>query len=195
MPRGEPIPTEELQQIMDLFVDCRKRGMSKMDCYTRIGQLVGRTPKVIGVTITRLNPTTDLAKMFIRARAMKLVKRLVNKAGPSEIINILERPSMGVLDAPSKVGEGQGGFFISVSADTCGAVKVGVAQGIERPQLEAAADFDPFADYQQDANVIDTIAVKENAHVEDGNAKNGPTRAELVIAQVRKRLEDARNSA
>lgn len=164
MPSGVPITPDVVAHIMELFLDCRKRGMPIMDSYRRVGQQVDIDPKVIGTVVHRLRPTTDIAKMYFRASALKMARRIARKGSPSELIDVLSRPSIGVLDAPKGKGDGDGGgnFFISVSADTCGAVKVGVAAVRDQPEIESGESFDPFSE---------TIDVgQESYHVENGNA-------------------------
>ena len=147
MPSGQPIPNSDVEHILSLFTDLRKRGMAIMDCYTRIGQLMDRDPKVIGTVVNRYRPTTDTAKMYFRARALKMAQRIVRKGSPSELMDVLSRPSIGVLDSAKGNGDSGGGnFFISVNADTCGAVKVGVAGVANAPQLESGEVFDPFSE-------------------------------------------------
>lgn len=192
MPSGQPIPNSDVEHILSLFTDLRKRGMAIMDCYTRIGQLMDRDPKVIGTVVNRFRPTTDTAKMYFRARALKMAQRIVRKGSPSELMDILSRPSIGVLDAAKKADEAGGGnFFISVNADTCGAVKVGVASMKEAPQLESGEAYDPFSE---------TIDVgQENYHVENGNAVDagrveGADEGLSVIERVRSQLARVRHA-
>lgn len=193
MPRGIPIQPDEMQQILDLFNDSRRKGRSLMEAYKIVGAFVERDAKVIAQVIQRLRPTTDLAKMYLRAKGLRMAKRLVAKASPAEIINILERPSIGVLDPVKKIEGGGGGFFLSVNAESCGAVTVGVlgAGTEERKQLPAAEEspFDPFAD------VIDIN--QEVTSGENGDAEHGPdepeqARAETAIERVRRQLAERR---
>lgn len=200
MPRGVPIQPDEIQHMLDLYTDCRKRGMAIMEAYKRVGALLGRDPKVVGVTIARLRPTTDLGKMYLRAKSFRLVKRLVAKASPAEIIDILQRPSIGVLDPVKKIdGGGGGGFFMSVNVESCGAVKVGAMQAqAPQPQLEAhnaeddGANFDPFSE------VIDIEGVVEH---ENGDAECRPDgaetqgRSETAIEKVRRQLAERRQNS
>lgn len=191
MPRGVPIQPDELQHMLDLFNDLRKRGLSIMECYKRIGLLLERDPKVVGVTINRLRDTTPLAKMYLRSKSYRLVKRLVAKAGPAEIIDILQRPSVGVLDPIKKVEGGGGGFFLTVNADSCGAVKVGVLQPPvqEQKQLESGDEpqFDPFAD------VIDVgQGASDEQNGDAPHRETAETSTETVIARVKRQLAQRR---
>lgn len=195
MPRGIPIQPDEIQHILDLFNDCRKKGRSLMESYKLVGAMVERDHKVIANIIQRLKPTTDLARMYFRAKSYKLAKRLVAKASPSEIIDILQRPSVGVLDPIKKVDMGPGGFFLSVNAESCGSVKVGVMQPQpEQKQIESGEEeptpFNPFAD------AID-VGQGEN-HGTDGDAEYRETAQqgseETVIERVRRQLAQRRGA-
>lgn len=199
MPRGIKVEADEIQHILDLFNDSRKHGRGLMDSYTLVGAQVGRDKKVIAGIIQRLKPTTDLARMYFRAKAYKMAKRVVAKASPGELMDVLQRPSIGVLDPVKKIEGGGGGFFLSVSTESCGAVKVGVAAipgALEEPkQLGEGEDtpvFDPFSE------VID---VGQGAdHEPYGNAEfradeSHPPRTETVIERVRRQLAERRQSA
>lgn len=195
MPRGIRAQPDEIQHILDLFNDCRKKGRSIMESYRLVGAQVGRDQKVIGTIINRLRPTTDMAKMYLRAKSYRLVKRLVAKAGPSEIIDILQRPSIGVLDPIKKVDSGPGGFFLTVNADSCGAVKVGVmgAHTAQKQLPEATEDevYNPFTDF---IDVGQGAAHAENGDAGDGEADATETRAESVIQRVKRQLAEQRQA-
>jgi hypothetical protein len=133
------------QEILLKFDAYRREGDSIMLAVTRIGEETKLAPRTVHALLQRLQPTTDIAKMYLKAKAFRLAKRLVNKASPAEAIDILERPGMNVLEPTKKVEGGGGGFFLSVQTDTCGAVKVGVATGQAMPQLPATTpDFNPY---------------------------------------------------
>lgn len=195
MPRGIKIEADEIQHILDLFNDSRKRGRSLMDSYTLVAQQVGRDAKTIASLIQRLRPTTDLARMYFRAKAFKMAKRIVKKASPSELIDVLQRPSIGVLDPIKKIDTGPGGFFLSVNAESCGSVKVGVAQlppAPDLPQLEEGeTPFDPFSEV---INVNQSLEVQHESH---GYAEYRETREEqheTTIERVRRQLKERRES-
>jgi hypothetical protein len=154
--------------MLDLFNDCRRRGMSIMESYERVGLHVGRSAAVVGITINRLRPTTDMAKMYLRAKSLKLVKRLVKKASPAEIIDVLSRPSIGVLDPAKKEEAGRAGFFLSVSADSCGAVKVGLTNLEPVKELAEGEVFDPFS-----TNARDVIDLERGVSYATRNAESG----------------------
>jgi hypothetical protein len=154
MPKGTTTPIHIQQEILLRFDAYRREGMDIMAACTRISaDLAGREedrfeipPRSIWAMLNRLRPTTDMAKMYLKAKAMRLVKRVVAKANVSEAIDILSRPGIDVL-SPAQKGvdsSGPAGFFLTVKADTCGAVTVGAMVGPQPvKQLEEAA-FDPF---------------------------------------------------
>jgi hypothetical protein len=100
--------------------------------------------------VDRFRPTAMLASDFLRSKAFRMAKRLVREADSGQLIDILSRANMGVI-APKSSGEGGNqGFVLSVQADSCGAVRVGMASGMQR-ELPAAtgedyAETDPWRD-------------------------------------------------
>lgn len=155
MPKGIPIPIHIQQEILLRFDDYRRKDHGIMHaCALISADLSGRdedkydiSAHSIWVMLNRLRPTTDMAKMYLKAKAMRLVKRVVAKANVSEAIDILSRPGMDVLAPAQKHVESSGpaGFFLTVQADTCGAVTVGAMIG-QQPQKQLTEPaFDPFA--------------------------------------------------
>lgn len=195
MPSGIAIQPDEIQQILDEYADCRKKGREIMESYRLIGTFHSRDPKLIQQIVARHKPTTDLAKMYFRSKAYRMAKRIVAKGSPSELIDILERPGIGVLDTIKKIEGGTGGFFLTVNAESCGAVKVGVLQpGAADPKQLESGDEEPFNPF---ADIIDVG--QERAYEQVGNAQYGPsepteTHAETVIARVKRELAEARRA-
>lgn len=199
MPRGQPLQPDEIQQILNVYKDCRKRGMAITEAYKRVADLTQRDYRHIGQVIRRLEPTTDLSKMYLRAKSYRLVKRLVKKANTTEIIDILSRPDIGVLAPAKSIEQGPTGFFLSVKADTCGAVNVGVMQGTpaDRKQL-AEKPFDDIIDVGQGENhgengdAADALA----AYREEDRAETPVIGSyETVIEKAKRKLTEARERA
>lgn len=143
--RGSRIPHYQLQEILTRFDYWRKRGKGLQECYELIGQEVGRSTKVIGVTINRHRPTAGAARLYLQNRAYALARKLVRDADAPLILELLSRPSLGVIDPVQKTGGGEGGFFLSVTADSCGAVKIGVATQQALPAApDPTAPLNPF---------------------------------------------------
>jgi hypothetical protein len=137
MPKGAPILESELALILERFDHYRKvEGLGLMQAYEAVGSETGRSTKVIGVIINRQRPTVNAARTYLRSKALRMARKIVKRGSTADLINILERPGIGVLDPLKRQDGGGGGFFLSVSADSCGAVKIGVATG--QAQLPAA---------------------------------------------------------
>lgn len=142
MPRGVRIQAGEISLMMGMFNRLHvKEGMALTETYKTIGEAVGRDFKTVCDVIKRYLPTTDLGTAILRANAADMALKIVKKGTVAELIDVLERPNIGVLDPIKKGGgEDNSGFVLSVTADTLGAVKVGVAVGGSAPKqaLEAA---------------------------------------------------------
>lgn len=115
----------EALDILELMEESLKRGYSLAQTYRWIGRMQGRNPKTIENFIRRNRSTVEYAKMKLRGAASDIVDKIIDKAPTHELIDILSRPNIGVLDPIKKV-EGGGGFILNVSAESCGAVKIGV---------------------------------------------------------------------
>jgi hypothetical protein len=143
MPKGVRIPASEVSLIMGMFYKLhQKEGHPLTETYKIIGEAVDRDFKVVCDVVKRYLPTTDLATAIFRAKAADMAMKVVRKGSVAETINILERPNIGVLEPLKKGGDnGEGGFVLSVSADSLGAVKVGVAvgAGATKQAIEAGA--------------------------------------------------------
>ena len=142
MPRGVRIQAGEISLMMGMFNKLhRVDGMPLTETYKVIGDAVNRDFKTVCDVIKRYLPTTDLGTAILRANAADMALKIVKKGTVAELIDVLERPNIGVLDPVKKGGgEAETGFVLSVSADSLGAVKVGVAVGGSAPKqaLEAA---------------------------------------------------------
>lgn len=156
MPKGTKIPIHIQQEVLLRFDDYRRQGQSIMQSCAQISldlqqadEPYALPPKSVWAMLQRLRPTTDIAKMLLKASAVKLVKRVIKKANVAESMDILSRPGIDVLNpvAKGEMGNGPTGFFLTVNADTCGAVTVGAAIGQAPAPKQIAADvpFDPFS--------------------------------------------------
>lgn len=136
MAKGVRIPWAEL----DVMLSTYKRQVGsrpRMEIYQELYELFEGKYHVnsIASAIARYQPTTELATVILKKGAMRLASRVVRRANVTEAIDVLSRPNIGVLD-PIKKTEGGGGFIISVTAESCGTVKVGAA-------------FNPLTDHPQ----------------------------------------------
>lgn len=131
------VRSEELADILALYEEQKRAGKPLMECYAAVGEVVGRSPAVVRSIISRLRPTNALARVYIQSKSMKLAMKVVREANVAQAIDILTRPNIGVLD-PLKSNNNEGGFFMSMTADSCGAVKLAVTN--QRPQIEGDTD-------------------------------------------------------
>lgn len=82
----------------------------------------GRSVAAISRLRAKYSPTTFLAERLIKAKALDLTQRVIDKADVDQSIEVLSRPNVGVLQ-PLKSGGGDfGGVHISVSANSVGAI-------------------------------------------------------------------------
>lgn len=125
----EPIEEEEQLDILSLMEESLAKGFTIEATYKYIAKVQGRSPEAIKYFLKKLRSTKTLAKMKLEAGLSKMVDRVIEKAPTTELIDILSRPNIGILE-PAKRGGEQTGFVLSVQADTCGSVKVGVAAGV-----------------------------------------------------------------
>lgn len=136
-----PLRPEQIQHIVKLFKIYIRKGRTKENACEEIGNLYGRSAYTIKELVTRITAdTTDIARDYIKSNALRLAMRVVRDGSVAQAMDILERSNVGVLAPKKQVESGSRGFFLTVSADSCGAVKVGAAI-IDTPdpaQLEAA---------------------------------------------------------
>lgn len=143
---AKPIAPETLQFILDRFDYHRKAGRGISESYRLVALETNYAECTIGQIVNRMRPTVGAARLYLRSKALRMARRLVKEAKAPELLDILSRPSMGVIDPAAKSEGGGGGFFLSVQAQDCGAVKIGVATGQSMlPSAPVAEEFDPFS--------------------------------------------------
>lgn len=81
----------------------------------------GRDHSTISRIKKRFHPTAKLATRLIKASAMELAQRVIDKADVNQALDILSRPNIDVLKPQSKGDSGGTGIFISVGNDSLGA--------------------------------------------------------------------------
>lgn len=148
---GRRLRLHEHAELIARYNDLRKRQYNHKESCAELATLYSRSWSGIDYIIRRYQPTTDLAQMILRTNAARLAMRIVRKANVSEAIDILSRKNIGVLAPKTEESGGQTGFFLSVSADSCGAVKVGVQINAPAP-IESAAPSEIL-------DIIDTESV------------------------------------
>lgn len=106
-----------------------------------IGEELGRDPTTIYRLINELKDTTELGAATLRKNVAGLVQRLVDKAEPAHIIDILSRPNIGILEPVNKgtPGGGSGGgssIVINVQPNFLAAVGEDYVKGLRSEQHE-----------------------------------------------------------
>lgn len=115
---------DQIQHILKLCRVYLRKGYTMEDACAEIAQLYDRSPATIRGLVYRLTAdTTGVATAFIKSNALKLTMRVVREASVQQAMDILERPNIGVLAPKKQAAEGARGFFLTVQADSCGAVK------------------------------------------------------------------------
>jgi hypothetical protein len=143
MPRGQRIPVQEIEEIVGRFNALRRKGKSLTEAYKSVAETMGRDWKVIASVMYRLQPTTDFAKVYLKAEALKLARRVVRNANVGEALDVLTRPNIGVLQPIKSRASGGAQVFCSITLDSIGA--------IARPASQVAAPSD-----QLSSNAVET---------------------------------------
>lgn len=94
----------------------------------KIGVESSRSTGTIWAIVKRMTPTVDVAQDYFRANAFRMAHKIVKEGSPQLLVDVLSRPNVGALDPIKQESGGGGGFFLSVQADSCGAVTVAVQQ-------------------------------------------------------------------
>jgi transposase-like protein len=95
---------------------------------TRIAEDLGRPRQTIYRFLLSMRDTTALARRVFRAGAYQLAERVVQHATVDQALDVLARPGIEVIaPAPASPKAGSPSVLVSVSAEACGAVLVGVA--------------------------------------------------------------------
>lgn len=138
---GPKLSIPDLADIIGRLKGLRASGIAIGEACEVVAQEMGREPSAIYAAWKRLSPTVDIAEVYLRSQAFKLATRVVREANVDQAIDILSRKNVGVLAPKTEEGSGQGGFFLSVQADSCGAVKIA---GGHVPQLPVANEFEMY---------------------------------------------------
>lgn len=117
------IPRLEVAEILKLYKFYKERELGTKAACEEVCKVYPYQWTTIYALVKRLEPTTGLAQTYIKAGALRLAKRIVAKASVAESIEVLSRPNIGVLESRQQA-TGGGGFFLSISKDSCGAFKM-----------------------------------------------------------------------
>ena len=95
-----------------------------------VAEEFGRTAETIAGLLKSLRPTTELARATLLSRANELVTKVVDKADVDQIIDVLSRTNVGVLDPIAKGrGDTNVGIMVSVQQGSLAAVTVPAIEG------------------------------------------------------------------
>lgn len=133
---------EEIGTIIGRFRQLVKAGTLVVDAYNIIGTELNLKPSTVQNVIRRLKSSQRIATEYLQANALRLAMRVARKANVDQSIDILSRPNIGVLEPIKRNENSGGGFFLAVSADSCGAVKVVAGQSPEEAPLSLPAGPD-----------------------------------------------------
>lgn len=127
---GARLRAHEISDILSRYKALAGQGQTQKDAAKVIAEVYDRPIETILSVLKRFRPSIDAASAYMQAESLRLAMRVVRKANVSESIDILSRQNIGVL-APKHDGGGNGGggFFLSVTADTCGAVTMVAGAG------------------------------------------------------------------
>lgn len=112
----------------DMFTNGPKP-VSPAEAYSKISENTGREIDNVRKFIRSMRDTTTLATRVIRARSSQLVEKVLRKADPALLVDILQRPNIGVLKPVVKEPVAQIGIFVSTGRDSLGAT--GTASGAD----------------------------------------------------------------
>lgn len=176
-----------------------------MRCCQEIAQELDMLPETVHNIIRRLAPTTDVARMYLRSKALVLAHRVARNANVAESMQLLQNPIMGVIE-PVQKGDmgGGGGFFLQINAQDCGAVKVGVQHVAAAPQtgVESPKTFNPFQLQTGEQYGSDT-QVPRRPNQSQGSRADAPHASgddeggvpETTLSRAKRRLREAQESA
>lgn len=89
----------------------------------QVAYATGRDQSTINRLRVRYAPENKLAIRLLRANALKLAKRVIDRASVEEAIDVLSRPNIDVLKPITKTAEINNGVYISVQNTSLGAFK------------------------------------------------------------------------
>lgn len=162
MARASNLNDEELTFILNFVKKQDGKGILRSHTYKVLGQKLERDPDSIARAIQRLMPTVTLARARFQAGAAKMAKRVIAKGSVQDLIDVLSRPSVGVLDPAIKAGAGGqgGGFLTSVTVESIGASRTTITTAPDVPQLGQGSNVIDVESERADAD--DFIPISNN---------------------------------
>lgn len=108
-----------------------------------VAGIFGRHIDTVATIQRKFRSTTALASARIRAKALDLVDKVIEKGEVDQIIDVLSRPNIGVLDPVNKGGTSgglNGGIHVSVGIGSLAAVSVEATPNAPISLPEASID-------------------------------------------------------
>lgn len=155
-----------IAEIVERFEAVKKLGHTDSQSYNVVAREMGIDAASVRHHVKALRSTVQLAKRKLLSKASAMVDRIVEKAPTSELIDILSRPNIGVLEPAQKNNNSGGGFFLSVEVGSLGGVRATAAM---LPDAQVPAALPPAP-----ADVID---VTGEGYAQDDHV---PTTAEAL---------------
>jgi len=110
---------------------------------SEVARHFARSESAIRELIAKLKPTTALAHATLLARASELIDKVIDKADVDQIIDLLQRPNVGVLAPMAAKGGGSStnvGLFVSVSPSNLPAIDASTYQDGKHLPVETVDD-------------------------------------------------------
>lgn len=137
----------------------RKEGKTISEACELAGEEAGKDARTVYQLVRRLEPSTEIAELYLKSSALRLAMRIVRDANVPEAIDILSRKNIGVIAPKAEQMGGAGGFFLSVTAETCGAVKVQAAVLPQESPAESTIDCNDYS-----VAALPPVTEEETAH-------------------------------
>lgn len=142
----------EILDLYDLYTT-GPRAVAPALAYFKISEDVHREQETVRKFIRSMRDTTTMATRTIRARSSSMVEKVLRKADPALLVDILQRPNIGVLKPVVREPVNQLGIFVSVGRDSLGASANGNSA-------------DPL-------HYVDAETVKEESRLIEGQVNDG----------------------
>lgn len=112
---------EERGQILDRYDSLRRSGQEKGEAIKAICFDTGRDKVTIYRLIAAFADSSGLATRYVKSQAMTMIKKIVEKGDVDQLIDVVSRPNIGVLQ-PIIKGNNAPQILVSVTRDSLGGV-------------------------------------------------------------------------
>lgn len=130
----------ELSYVLEKYQALAQQGRPLLDIYKEIGLEIGRHPEHVGQKVREYRPTVKLAVAKVRARAAKLIERVMEKGTVDQTMDLLSRANIGVLEPIRKSGGEMAGAQVLVNIGSLGAASISVGEA-PAPQMDPLIDM------------------------------------------------------